>query len=115
MEHREHSIWPLSMQTRPITIPTTRVVCTGSSRRADCTDNVLWSGKVLDAVQDEDTRAIAALNQKLMKDERIDLAMSPIGDGLTLCLVQANEDGLSGLNIRAAMLYNGIARHTYED
>ena len=51
-------------------------------------DNVLWSGKVLDAVQDEDTRAIAALNQKLMKDERIDLAMSPIGDGLTLCLVR---------------------------
>jgi predicted O-methyltransferase YrrM len=48
-------------------------------------DNVLWSGSVIDeAQQDEDTRAIRALNAKLRQDERVDLAMVPIGDGLTL-------------------------------
>ncbi len=49
-------------------------------------DNVLWSGKVLDEKKDEDTAAIAALNQKLVSDDRVEMAMSPIGDGLTLCV-----------------------------
>jgi caffeoyl-CoA O-methyltransferase len=31
-----------------------------------------------------DTRALRALNEKLHGDTRIDLAMVPIGDGLTL-------------------------------
>jgi predicted O-methyltransferase YrrM len=49
-------------------------------------DNVLWGGKVIDAsADDEDTRAIRELNELLQKDERIDLALVPIGDGLTLC------------------------------
>jgi len=48
-------------------------------------DNVLWSGNVIDPqAQDADTRAIRALNDKLKDDARIDLAMLPIGDGLTL-------------------------------
>ncbi|MPZ16609.1 MAG: SAM-dependent methyltransferase [Luteitalea sp.] len=48
-------------------------------------DNVLWSGKVADlTVQDEDTRALRALNEKLHTDERVDLSLIPIGDGLTL-------------------------------
>ena len=48
-------------------------------------DNVLWSGKVADpAVQDEDTRAIRAFNQKLKDDDRVWLSMLPIRDGLTL-------------------------------
>jgi predicted O-methyltransferase YrrM len=48
-------------------------------------DNVLWHGKVLDqSVQDADTRAIRALNEKLHRDERILVSLLPIGDGLTL-------------------------------
>ena len=47
-------------------------------------DNVLWSGDVARPAQDDDTRALQALNDKLHDDERIDIAMLPIGDGLTL-------------------------------
>ncbi|MDQ2972683.1 MAG: SAM-dependent methyltransferase, partial [Pseudomonadota bacterium] len=47
-------------------------------------DNVLWSGRVAQPAQDEDTAALQALNDKLHRDKRIDFAMLPIGDGLTL-------------------------------
>ncbi len=48
-------------------------------------DNVLWSGKVADAtVQDPQTQALRDLNQKLHQDNRIDLSLVPIGDGMTL-------------------------------
>lgn len=49
-------------------------------------DNVLWGGRVAmpaDAV-DDDTAALQAFNEKLHHDERIDLSLVPIGDGLTL-------------------------------
>ncbi|MFN6571637.1 class I SAM-dependent methyltransferase [Dendronalium sp. ChiSLP03b] len=50
-------------------------------------DNVLWSGRVADPQnQDESTKVIRALNQKLHDDERVTLSLVPIGDGLTLAL-----------------------------
>jgi caffeoyl-CoA O-methyltransferase len=52
-------------------------------------DNVLWHGKVIDPqAQDEDTRAIRALNEKLCDDDRILLSLLSISDGLTLALKQ---------------------------
>ncbi len=48
-------------------------------------DNVLWSGSVADpANQEEDTRAIRAFNEFVHQDARVEIAMVPIGDGLTL-------------------------------
>lgn len=50
-------------------------------------DNTLWYGRVIDRRRnDEDTRAIRAFNRRLHRDRRIDLAMVPIGDGLTLAV-----------------------------
>jgi caffeoyl-CoA O-methyltransferase len=52
-------------------------------------DNVLWSGRVADdADQDERTVAIRALNAKIATDKRVDVAMVPIGDGMTLAFVR---------------------------
>lgn len=47
-------------------------------------DNTLWNGAVARPAKDADTRALQALNSKLHADTRIDMAMLPIGDGLTL-------------------------------
>lgn len=47
-------------------------------------DNVLWGGSVARPATDEDTRALQALNDKIHADERVDIAMVPIGDGVTL-------------------------------
>jgi predicted O-methyltransferase YrrM len=48
-------------------------------------DNVLWGGDVADPKENgEDTKAIRAVNEKVRHDERVTLALAPIGDGLTL-------------------------------
>lgn len=48
-------------------------------------DNTLWSGRVADPkVQDDDTRALRDFNAFVAKDERVDLCLVPIADGLTL-------------------------------
>jgi caffeoyl-CoA O-methyltransferase len=48
-------------------------------------DNMLRRGEVLDP-DDEDTRAIHALNEKLSSDDRITLCLLPVADGVTLAL-----------------------------
>jgi caffeoyl-CoA O-methyltransferase len=47
-------------------------------------DNVLWSGKVLDAKLDKDTRAIVAFNEKIKQDPRIEKVLVPVRDGIFL-------------------------------
>ena len=48
-------------------------------------DNVLWSGDVADnSKTDADTTALRTLNRKIQGDERVDMVIVPIGDGLTL-------------------------------
>lgn len=55
-------------------------------------DNVLWSGRVADPqVQDNRTRKLRALNQKLHQDPRIHLSLLPIADGLTLAIKRSSE------------------------
>lgn len=50
-----------------------------------CIDNTLWSGTVADpAVTDESTQAIRALNDLVHRDERVDVSLVPIGDGMTI-------------------------------
>jgi predicted O-methyltransferase YrrM len=48
-------------------------------------DNVLWSGAVVDPKKnDADTTALRALNKKMHGDERVDLSLLPVADGVTL-------------------------------
>lgn len=47
-------------------------------------DNVLWSGKVLDARPDTDTRAIISFNQKIHDDNRVENVLLPIRDGIMM-------------------------------
>lgn len=48
-------------------------------------DNTLWDGAVADpADSSRDTVALREFNARLHRDERIDLSLVPIGDGLTL-------------------------------
>jgi predicted O-methyltransferase YrrM len=50
-------------------------------------DNVLWSGEVTnDAATDELTVAVRKFNDHVHKDERVELAMLSIGDGVTLLM-----------------------------
>lgn len=50
-------------------------------------DNTLWSGRLSDpAAEDTDSLALAAFNKRLHEDQRVDISLIPIGDGLTLAL-----------------------------
>ena len=52
-------------------------------------DNVLWSGKVVEAVQpkDVDTPALIEYNKLLKNDPRVETVLLPIRDGLTISRV----------------------------
>lgn len=48
-------------------------------------DNVLWGGDVADPeAKGHSLRGIRAINEALKDDQRVDISMLPIGDGLTL-------------------------------
>ncbi|MBK5277705.1 MAG: class I SAM-dependent methyltransferase, partial [Bacteroidia bacterium] len=47
-------------------------------------DNVLWSGKILDAKPDKDTRAILDFNKKIQADLRVENVLIPIRDGILM-------------------------------
>ena len=48
-------------------------------------DNTLWDGKVADPqIRDTDTAALREFNERLHRDDRIELTLLPVGDGLTL-------------------------------
>lgn len=53
------------------------------------TDNVLWSGKVLDSADkdDRDTLALQEFNHKVANDSRVESLMLPLRDGITLSRV----------------------------
>jgi predicted O-methyltransferase YrrM len=53
-------------------------------------DNVLWSGKVLDKVQDndEDTKVLIELNKTIHEDSRVEEVLLPIRDGLFVVRVK---------------------------
>lgn len=58
-----------------------------SSRGLIAVDNTLWYQQVLDpAVQDADTAAIRAFNDLLAQDERVDVVMLTVRDGVTLVM-----------------------------
>ena len=46
-------------------------------------DNMLWSGEVLDP-QNDDGRAVADLNDALVADDRLDVVLLPVRDGVSL-------------------------------
>jgi caffeoyl-CoA O-methyltransferase len=54
-------------------------------------DNTLWSGDVADPGNDEPgTRAIRRFNEMLKQDERVEISLVTIGDGLTLVYKPGN-------------------------
>lgn len=47
-------------------------------------DNVLWGGRVLEAEPAESTRALIAIVAKAHADERVDVSLLPVSDGILL-------------------------------
>jgi len=47
-------------------------------------DNVLWSGKVLQPKPDPDTKALIEFNEKVKKDNRVEIILLPFRDGMMM-------------------------------
>ncbi len=47
-------------------------------------DNVLWSGKVIEAKPDKDTQAILDFNTKVRNDSRVENLLLPLRDGVMM-------------------------------
>lgn len=56
-------------------------------------DNTLQGGRVADpSADDENVRAIRALNDKIAADERVDMVLLPLADGLTMARVRGGVE-----------------------
>ena len=53
-------------------------------------DNVLWSGKVVETIQEDDvsTAALLQYNKLLHEDQRLESVILPIRDGLTISRIR---------------------------
>ncbi|GAA4650214.1 class I SAM-dependent methyltransferase [Kistimonas scapharcae] len=47
-------------------------------------DNMLWSGRVAEEGGDADTDALKAMNWKIHQDDRVDMVLLPLADGIML-------------------------------
>ncbi len=55
-------------------------------------DNMLWYGRVADPdVQDNRTKRIRTLNEKVRNDQRVTMSLLPVGDGLLLAVKNRSE------------------------
>ncbi len=62
-------------------------------------DNVLWDGAVADPADNKpSTAALKALNGKIRSDDRVDLCLLPIGDGVTLVRPAMNAPSATTLS-----------------
>ena len=58
-------------------------------------DNILWSGRVIDAqVKDKDTAALRAFAKKIREDRRVEAALLTVRDGLYLIRKRQREKGV---------------------
>ena len=48
-------------------------------------DNILWNGKIIDKVEDDDlaTKSILEFNEKVNSDKRVETVILPVRDGLS--------------------------------
>lgn len=52
-------------------------------------DNVLWSGRIIDPEnQEENTQVLRKYNQDLFNDDRVEVVLLPIGDGISMAMVK---------------------------
>ena len=47
-------------------------------------DNMLWGGEVAGTCADEDGKALQALNRKIHQDQRVDMVLLPLADGINM-------------------------------
>ena len=47
-------------------------------------DNMLWSERVAEVGGDADTQALKTMNQKIHEDDRVDMVLLPLADGVML-------------------------------
>lgn len=74
-------------------------------------DNTLWSGRIIDPANNQVTTvALRQFNEFLHRDQRVDLSLVPVGDGLTLA--RKREARRSATGLAGPVLVSGSAAGT---